>query len=110
METKENIFDGVTVLELSGRFDSTQTRDFKEKIHSLISISQVYIVLNLKDVAFIDSSALGSIVACLRSLNQANGDIKLANLQDEVRGIFTLTRLSSVFEIFDDVKSAVNSF
>lgn len=110
MEIIEDIKGDVDVLTLKGRLDAGSTKSIKEKINSLVKKNRASIVLDMGSVDFIDSSGLGSLVSCLRLVNKMEGDIKIASLQDQVRGIFELTRLHRVFQIFDDSNTAVNNF
>jgi anti-sigma B factor antagonist len=110
MEIKENKIGNVIVLKIVGRLDSLTTKNFREKVKSLAQQRQVFLVLDLSDVDFMDSSGLGSLVAGLRSVGQDGGNIKIAALQPRVRALFELTRLHQIFEIFEDTANAVDSY
>lgn len=110
MEMHETLLEEVTILRLKGRLDSASAADFKERIKDSIKKGHVWVLVDMEDVDFVDSSGLGSLVACLRSLKKAGGDLKVAVLQDRVRAVFELIRLHTVFEIFDSTESAVRSF
>jgi anti-anti-sigma factor len=110
MEIVEQIRGEATVLTLKGRLDSTSAMDLKNKVKSCAKNGQVRLVIDLANVDFVDSSGLGSLVACLRSVNKLGGDIRLAALQDRVRAVFELIRLHHIFEIFADFDTAIRSF
>lgn len=110
MEIIENSKGNVDVLTLKGRLDASSSKSIKNCISSLIRQNRASIVLDLSAVDFIDSSGLGSLVSCLRLVNKLGGDIRIAGLQEQVRGIFELTRLHRVFQIYDDSETAVKSF
>jgi len=110
MEVIEEKREKVVVLKLSGRLDASSSKEMKDKITVLIKGGEMNLVLEMSEVSFIDSSGLGSVVAALRSVHKVGGDIKIAALQEKVRAIFKLTRLHHVFEIFDDLESALQGF
>ena len=68
------------------------------------------VIIDLSEVEFVDSSFLGTLVAGLKRTTIKNGDLKIVNLQESVRDMFELTRLYKIFEIFDSVEDALNSF
>jgi anti-sigma B factor antagonist len=68
------------------------------------------VILNLKDVDYIDSTGLGTMVICYTTLSKAGGNLKLVHLNRRNIELLLLTKLSTVFQIFADEQDAVNSF
>lgn len=68
------------------------------------------VILNLDGVEYIDSTGLGSMVICFTSLQRAGGTLKLMNLNRRNVELLVLTKLSTVFEVFQNEQDAVNSF
>lgn len=103
--------DAITVVDLSGRLTlgdaSAQLRD---TLRGLIEGGASKIVLNLGEVAYIDSSGLGELVSGFTTVKNSGGELKLANLTQKVNDLLTVTKLYTVFEIHDNEKSAVDSF
>ncbi len=103
--------DGVTILDLSGRITlgegSVQLRD---AIRDLISKGIKHILLNLGDVNYIDSSGLGELVSAFTTAKNQNADVKLLNLTKKVKDVLQVTKLYTVFDIYDDEASAISSF
>jgi anti-sigma B factor antagonist len=103
--------DGVTVLDLSGRITlgegSVQLRD---AIRDLISKGQKNILLNLGDVNYIDSSGLGELVSAYTTARNQSAALKLLSLTKKVHDLLQLTKLYTVFDIYDDEASAIASF
>ena len=103
--------DGVTILDLSGRITlgegSVQIRD---AIRGLIGKGQKNILLNLEDVSYIDSSGLGELVSAFATARTQNAKLKLLKLTKKVHDLLQLTKLYTVFDIFDDEASAIASF
>ncbi len=103
--------DGVNVLELSGRITlgegSVQLRD---AIRDLIAKGQKRILLDLGDVNYIDSSGLGELVSAYTSVKNQGAALKLLKLTKKVHDLLQLTKLYTVFDIYDDEASAITSF
>jgi anti-sigma B factor antagonist len=103
--------DGVVILDLSGRITlgegSVQLRD---AIRGLIGKGKKKILLNLGDVNYIDSSGLGELVSAFTTAKNQQADVKLLNLTKKVHDLLQLTKLVTVFDIYDDEASAITSF
>jgi anti-sigma B factor antagonist len=103
--------DGVVVLELSGRITlgegSVQIRD---AIRELIGKGQKSILLDMGNVNYIDSSGLGELVSAYTSAKNQNATLKLLKLTKKVHDLLQLTKLYTVFDIYDDEAHAVTSF
>ncbi|MCK6554136.1 STAS domain-containing protein [Candidatus Binatia bacterium] len=94
----------VTLLEK--RLDARSASPFKDKMVALIDEGHSRIVLDIREIEFIDSSGLGVIVAVLKQL-AGQGDLVICGARDTVRSMFKLTRLDKVFQMFTDVGDAV---
>lgn len=68
------------------------------------------VIIDLSMSEFVDSSFLGALVAGLKKATMKSGDLKIVGLQPPVRAMFELTRLYRIFDIFDTVADAQNSF
>ena len=102
---------GVTVLDIVGKLVMDRSaQHLKDKINSLISQERTHIVLNLKNVPYIDSSGLGQLVASYGSVMKAGGALKLLNVNSRNHDLLSITRLVTVFESFDSETEAVQSF
>ena len=82
----------------------------RDRLAALHQSGKVNIILNLKEVADIDSTGLGTLVFGLARLRKAGGRLALLNLNRAHLKLFLLTRLAIAFEFFDDEQDAVNSF
>ena len=107
----ERIVDGIAVLDMTGRLvldegDAT----FREHLNDLLARGQTQIVLNLKDVSYIDSAGVGVMVAKFLTVRRAGGDMKLLHLTPRSNRVMTITKLLTVFEAFDSEEDAVRSF
>ena len=103
--------DGVTVVDLSGRIVLGEGSDIlREALRDLVSRGQKKILLNLGDVNYIDSSGLGALVSGYTSLTGQQGQLKLLNLTKKVHDLLQITKLLTVFEVYDDEGAALKSF
>jgi len=89
--------EGATVVRLSGKLTREATTAFKEQVKVLIPQTK-RLVLDLSDVAYMDSSGLGAVVGVYVSAKKAGCDLQLINLSKRVRELLGMTHLLSVFE------------
>jgi anti-sigma B factor antagonist len=102
--------DGIVVVDCAGRIVfGEETAELRDKVKSLIAASS-RIVLNLADVTYIDSGGLGTLVALYTTAQNAGGAIKLANLTQRVGDLLQVTKLLTVFEVYDSEQKAIQSF
>jgi anti-sigma B factor antagonist len=101
----------VVVLDIVGKLTLDQgAQHLKDKINSLIAQERTHIVLNLKDVPYIDSGGLGQLVASYGSVMKTGGALKLLNVSSRNHDLLSITRLVTVFESFGSEAEAVQSF
>ncbi|MBI2956226.1 MAG: STAS domain-containing protein [Acidobacteria bacterium] len=102
---------GVTVLELSGKIIlGEESSSLRERIRELLANGQNKILLNLENVTFIDSAGVGTLVSSFTSARAQGAQLKLANLTRKFRETLQVTRLLTVFEVFDQEADALASF
>jgi anti-sigma B factor antagonist len=99
-----------TVLELSGKITLEHAGELKGKITSLIGGGKPQIVMNLGGVSYIDSSGLGELVSCHTTATREKASVKLANLGKGAKQLLVMTKLYTVFSIYDTEAEAVASF
>ena len=92
------------------RLDAHNSSELKTEMLSLFDEGKNNLVVDLKDVRFVDSSGLGSLVSGFKNASARNGNLKLSGLQPQVKSMFELTRLHRVFEIFPGAEEALTSF
>ena len=102
--------DGVTVVSCTRRIvfgdEATLLRDTLKK--SLDSTRQI--LLNLSGVSYIDSGGLGTLVGVYSSARAAGADIKLTGLGQKLRDVLQVTKLVTVFEVYDSEQLAIAAF
>ena len=111
MEITQRIIDEKTcVISLDGTLNARSADQVKESFREVAGKGVQQVVLDLGDVPFIDSSGLAALVSGLKTLNEHDGSLKLAALQSQADLLFKLTMFDKVFEIYENVDSAVESF
>lgn len=90
----------ISVIEPSGLFDSTQAPKFYHDIEQLLNNKVVAIVVDFKDVTFMDSSGLGALVQSLKITRDAGVKLLLCSFNEQLKMLFELTGMDQVFEIF----------
>ena len=111
IKIEERPIGRVTVLDIVGKLTTDQgAQRLKDKINSLVSQGRTQIVLNLRNVPYIDSGGLGQLVASYGSVMKTDGALKLLNVSSRNHDLLSITRLVTVFESFDSEAEAVQSF
>jgi anti-sigma B factor antagonist len=109
MSTRED--RGVIVVDLSGKIALGDTsQQLHKDLRELADNGKKNILINLSKVKMIDSSGLGTLVASYTTVERAGGQLKLTNLSDKASELMTITKLYTVFDVFDDEQAAINSF
>ncbi len=102
---------GVVILDLDGKIALGETnRSLHESLKGLAESDEKNVLVNLAKVTAIDSSGLGELVAGFASLERSGGSMKLLNLPERITEIMTITKLLTVFDIFENEADAVASF
>ena len=99
--------DGWAVLTVSGEIDIATAPSLRERLHGLLADEKHQIVVDLDDVGFLDSTALGVLVGVLKRARTEGGEVRIVCTQPRVRKVFEITRLDSAFDLFDSVDEAV---
>ena len=102
--------EGIAILDVNGRLAVGGASTLREKVTEEMAQGQNNVILNLKEVDYIDSTGLGTMVICYTTLSKAGGSLKLVHLNRRNIELLLLTKLSTVFQIFGDEQDAVNSF
>jgi anti-sigma B factor antagonist len=113
MSLKANVrrVGDVAIVDLAGRITLGEGSGLlRNTIKDLIAAGQNNILINLKDVTYLDSAGLGELVGAYASVTHASGNIKLLNPQAKVHDLLQITKLYTVFIAFDDEAEALRSF
>jgi anti-sigma B factor antagonist len=111
LEIQRREREGVTILDMKGRITvGPEAGALREAVAAAVADSIRQMVLNLANVDFIDSTGLGAVVMCSTTMRKAGGSVKLLNLNRRNIELLVMTKLTTVFETFNDETDSVNSF
>jgi anti-sigma B factor antagonist len=100
----------VTVVDLSGKI---VVRDHAERLletaKELVRQGERNLLFNMTEVSYLDSAGLGVFVKCHNAATASAGHIKLVNVSGRIRDLLRITKLHSLFEVFEDEAAAVRS-
>ena len=82
----------------------------RDELRSLLAQGKKHIVLNMKDVSYVDSAGLGELVGAYTTATNQGGAVKLLHLQSKMRDLLQITKLFTIFPTFEDEQAAVSSF
>jgi anti-sigma B factor antagonist len=101
----------VTIIDVAGRITlGENTTAFRNVIRDQTAGGRRKILLNLADVTYIDSSGIGELISAYTTVQHLGGTVKLLNLTKRVYDLLHITKIYTVFEVFDDKGKAVRSF
>ncbi|HUE81852.1 MAG TPA: STAS domain-containing protein [Pyrinomonadaceae bacterium] len=111
LEVIERQAGDVTILDMSGAVRMGQgSIALRESIRGLVDGDKKKILLNLAGVNYVDSSGIGELIANYTTLSKVGGQLKLLNLTDRIQNLLVITKLLTVFDVYEDEAEALNSF
>ncbi len=111
LSIKDRTIGEVTILDLSGKITIGEgSVQLREAVRRLLDDGKKKILLNLGEVAYVDSSGIGELVSSYTTTNNQGGQLKLLNLTKKIQDLLMITKLLTVFETFDSEASALESF
>ena len=111
LEIKERRVGEIVILDMDGQIRiGGGSIVFRTTIRRLVEEGRIKILLNLAGVSNIDSSGLGELVSSHISLSKKGGEMKLVHLTQSLRELMTITKLLTVFDVYDDEAKAAASF
>ena len=101
----------VTVLDLSGKITIGEgSVALRAAIRRLLEEGKKRILLNLSGESYVDSSGIGELVSSYTAINKEGGQLKLLNLTQKIQDLLTITKLLTVFDVYDNETEALNSY
>jgi len=101
----------VTILDMDGKITIGEgSVALRTAIRRLLEEGKKKILLNLAKVGYIDSSGIGELVSSYTAINKENGELKLLNLTQKLRDLLTITKLLTVFDVYESEEEALASF
>jgi len=102
MDIKQRAVKKWHILDISGHIKGSEVSQFRSAIQKAIGDKQVFVVANMHDVGFIDSSGVGMLITCHQDLKSVGGQLVLMNLSDDIYDLFEMTSIDRLFEIVDN--------
>lgn len=101
----------VTILDLTGEIRiGDGTTALRNSIRDKVSVGNKKVLLNLAGVRYIDSSGIGELIANYTTAKRDGGQLKLLNLTDKVQDLLVITKLLTVFDVYESEGDALTSF
>lgn len=101
----------VTILDLTGEIRMGEgSTSLRNSIRGLVSGGNKKLLLNLAGVSYIDSSGIGELIANYTTASRDGGQVKLLNLTDKVQDLLVITKLLTVFDVYETETEALGSF
>jgi anti-sigma B factor antagonist len=102
---------GAVIIELKGNvMGGPEAQEFSTLLHKLLDENKKNVVVDLADCKFMNSSGLGMLISGYTTMKNGNGSLKLANATEKIESLLVITKLITIFEHFNSVDEAVNSF
>lgn len=103
--------EGVVLLDLKGRITlGDEVSLFREAFDKVAAVPESKLILNMIGVDYVDSTGLGAMVMCWNRMKSTNGVAKLVNVNRRNIELIVMTKIDTIFEVFDDETDAINSF
>lgn len=103
-------FGSVTVVDVRGRFTLIEGEAVHDLLLDLFHEGRTNVLLNFRDVSYLDSSGIGQLVRALYSARKSGADLRVVDLNARAQEILRLTNLHTVFRDFPDEQTAIRSF
>lgn len=103
----QHIGDDAAVVNCAGRLNMVSAPALREAITALVSAGRPRIVVNLAGVEFIDSSGLGSLIGCLKTARQAEGNLRIAQPTKQVLTVLQLSNIDRILRPYESPEAAL---
>jgi anti-sigma B factor antagonist len=111
LNIRERQAGDVTVLDMDGKITIGEgSVALRTAIRRLLEEGRKKILLNLAGVGYIDSSGIGELVSSYTAIDKGEGQLKLLNLTEKLRDLLAITKLLTVFDVYEGETEALNSF
>lgn len=111
MQIKQEIRENIALLYLKGNLmGGSDSIELHEKVKSFIADKVEKVIIDLSKVKWMNSSGLGALMACMTSLKNAGGELKISGATEKIKNLFMITKLITIFDTYDNAERAVESF
>jgi anti-sigma B factor antagonist len=101
---------GVTVVQVDGQLIVGNRHELKDLIQAALDGGERKLLVDFSRTGYIDSSGLGALVSVSKRIREAGGELRLAGLNDDLRSLFELTKLDTLFTISETPEQALAGF
>ena len=101
---------GVTVVKVDGQLIVGNRQELKDLVFAALDKGERRILIDFSQTGYIDSSGLGALVSISKRVREAGGELRLSGLNEDLRSLFELTKLDTLFAIADTPQQALSSF
>ncbi len=102
--------DGITLVEVDGELTVGNRERFKQVVLERVEASDRKFLMDFGESSYIDSTGLGALVSLSRKIREAGGQMRLTGLNEDLRTLFELTKLDTVFDLADTRAAAMSDF
>ena len=111
LNIRERQAGDVTILDMEGKITIGEgSVAVRSAVRRLLEEGKKKILLNLAAVGYVDSSGIGELVSSFTTINREGGQLKLLNLTQKIQDLLAITKLLTVFDVYEDESAALNSF
>ena len=101
----------VSIVDLNGKITLGESSGvLRDELKSLLAMGRKSILVNMANVSYVDSAGLGELVGSYTTATNQGGAIKLLHLQSKMKDLLQITKLHTIFPIFEDENEAIASF
>jgi anti-sigma B factor antagonist len=100
----------VTLIEVEGQLIVGNRQELKQQVLEQLEQGDLKFVIDFANTGYIDSSGLGVLVSLSKKIREQGGELRLSNLNEDLRTLFELTKLDTLFRIADDKEEALQGF
>jgi anti-sigma B factor antagonist len=101
---------GVAVLQVEGQLIVGNRQELKDLVQATLDSGERRLLIDFSRTGYIDSSGLGALVSISKRIREAGGELRLSGLNEDLRSLFELTKLDTLFAIADTPQQALSSF
>ena len=102
--------NGVTVVQVEGQLIVGNRQELKDLVQAVVEKGERRILIDFSRTGYIDSSGLGALVSISKRIREAGGELRLAGLNEDLRSLFELTKLDTLFSIAETPQQALSGF
>jgi anti-sigma B factor antagonist len=101
---------GVAVVQVEGQLVVGNRQELKDLVQAALDRGERRLLIDFSRTGYIDSSGLGALVSMSKKIREAGGELRLSGLNEDLRSLFELTKLDTLFAIAETPKQALASF